>query len=378
MYILTHTKQPDTQTALWDWQQEIDLTKPTINTKMVIQYTYTTVPNQNEAAILQPKIQKNKDYLKTMLFTTPFQALQGLDPDTQYYEFNIPKSSGGVRTITAPSPILKKAQKSIVQGLQHLNLYPHNAVHSYMPGRGIQSALQIHQQNESKWFLKLDIKNFFPSITGLLLQQNLIIYANYAMLVNLTNLSFNEQDNFYKILCYKNALPQGSPASPYLSNLVLFNFDCWLTNVLQGYGRSIVYTRYADDLLISAPEAFTDLKTCLIDTIELYLKQDYKMLLNKDKIRYGTSSGKNWNLGLMLNKDNNITIGHKKKQRLKIAINNLYRAHLAETVNQKQAYKVFGQIAHFQHIEPDYAEYVLTKYENKFNISLATLHKKYG
>ena len=44
--------------------------------------------------------------------------------------------------------------------------------------------------------------------------------------------------------------------------------------------------------------------------------------LNREKSRCGSIAGSNWNLGLMLNKDNNITIGHKNKMKLKAKINN--------------------------------------------------------
>ena len=44
--------------------------------------------------------------------------------------------------------------------------------------------------------------------------------------------------------------------------------------------------------------------------------------LNKEKTRYGSSAGQNWNLGVMLNKDNNITIGHKAKKRFQAMLSN--------------------------------------------------------
>lgn len=46
------------------------------------------------------------------------------------------------------------------------------------------------------------------------------------------------------------------------------------------------------------------------------------------KTRYGSSAGSNWNLGVMLNKDNNITIGHKKKRQ--------FQAMLSSYVLDKQ------------------------------------------
>lgn len=36
--------------------------------------------------------------------------------------------------------------------------------------------------------------------------------------------------------------------------------------------------------------------------------------IKSEKTRYGSSAGSNWNLGVMLNKDNEITVGYKKKR----------------------------------------------------------------
>jgi hypothetical protein len=147
--------------------------------------------------------------------------------------------------------------------------------------------------------------------------------------------------------------------------------------------NEVCYTRYADDLLISSPYQFD--KDEIINNINGILKY-YGMTISAHKTRYGSSSGRNWNLGLMLNKDNNITIGHEKKQILKSRIYNFMKA-LSEVPNWKElpllpdflreeAPKLFGFISHFLNVEPEYALFVLTKYENKFNILIKDIYKK--
>ena len=84
-----------------------------------------------------------------------------------YYEFKIPKASGGLRTITAPKEDLKVVQAGIAKHLvKDCKLIFHNSVHSYTKHRNCLTALQAHQKRNAKYFLKLDIKDFFPSCTS--------------------------------------------------------------------------------------------------------------------------------------------------------------------------------------------------------------------
>lgn len=82
--------------------------------------------------------------------------------DDCYTSFRIPKRTGGFRTIDAPSEELKKIQRNLAYFFQHdLGALAHEAAHAYVKGRSPKTSLEVHQANHSKWFLKLDIKDFF-------------------------------------------------------------------------------------------------------------------------------------------------------------------------------------------------------------------------
>ena len=98
----------------------------------------------------------------------------------------------------------------------------------------------------SRWIYSLDLRDFFPSITESQVKSALqaIGYSERAAVL-ITN------------LCTLNGvLPQGSPASPVLSNLVFMQTDV----VLEGIAKTekVRYSRYADDLVFSGENAPTE------------------------------------------------------------------------------------------------------------------------
>ena len=110
-------------------------------------------------------------------------------------------------------------------------------------------------------------------------------------------------------------LPQGTPISPLITNIMMIPVDFKLANTLRDFNHQrYVYTRYADDFLVSSKYKFRikNIEDFIVETLKSF---DAPFTLNREKTRYGSSSGSNWNLGLMLNKDNEITVGYQAKRR---------------------------------------------------------------
>lgn len=118
---------------------------------------------------------------------------------------------------------------------------PNDASYAYRKGRGIKQCVEQHLQ--SKGFLKYDIKKFFNSIK---LEKLVKCFAE----------KFHIDESFltqlYKALdiCfYEDMLPLGLVMSPVLSDIYMNEFDVRMAGKLAA--KSMVYTRYADDILIS-------------------------------------------------------------------------------------------------------------------------------
>ena len=90
--------------------------------------------------------------------------------------------------------------------------------------------------------------------------------------------------------------------------------DHYIAKTAREMTPHLVYTRYADDIILSSDLAFNwrEVQDTIVDIVANKFHAPFS--LNTAKTRYGSSAGRNWNLGVMLNSDNQITIGHSKKK----------------------------------------------------------------
>lgn len=283
----------------------------------------------------------------------------------QYYEFKIPKRSGGLRTINAPNEQFKQALSQVKDIFeQDLRCLAHNSAYAYTKNRSTIDAITVHQKNNSNWYLKIDLTDFFPSCNPIL------IYTLLKNLYPFYYFSENANNNLKKIIkvcCLNNGLPQGTPMSPLLTNLIMVPYDYLINNRLKrGTGEHFVYTRYADDILISSKATFE------WKAIEQQLTEILSPFrINHTKTRYGSKAGSNWNLGLMLNKDNNITLGSKRKKEINAMLNNFINDFVNKKIkwSKEDVQHLQGCLSYLQQIEPDYYTYIVNKYQTKYKIS---------
>ena len=161
-------------------------------------------------------------------------------PDRYYRSFSIPKRKGGTREIAIPYPALMMVQKWIYKTLLLPQTVFPECVTGFMPGCSIRDNAYPHIG--SPVILKMDIKDFFPSIT-----------INRVISV-FQNLGYHKKLSYaLAALCCRNgSLPQGAPTSPILSNIIAKRID----KRILGFARSVglTYTRYADDITLSGEE----------------------------------------------------------------------------------------------------------------------------
>ena len=170
-------------------------------------------------------------------------------PLKHYRTFAIPRGNGRPpRIINAPKIGLKAIQSWLA--LHWVRKYDHHPnSFGFVPGKSHVHAARCHAGAE--WVISIDIENFFPSI-----QKDRVLEA----LVRLGYKVGDGAELLTNLLCFNNALSQGSPASPVLSNVVLGALDERLASLALNVGA--IFTRYADDIVFSGrgklPEGVLD------------------------------------------------------------------------------------------------------------------------
>ncbi|WP_009633872.1 reverse transcriptase family protein [Synechocystis sp. PCC 7509] len=172
-----------------------------------------------------------------------------------YIRFTIPKKTGGSRSISAPMPKLKESQKWILVNILN-KLELHEAAHGFRRDRSIVSNALPHVKQDV--IINFDLKDFFPSISyrrvkGLFqsLGYSEAAATIFGLLCTELEVEAVELDGkTYYVANSDRHLPQGSPASPAITNLLCRRLDRRLTLMAENLG--FTYTRYADDLTFSA------------------------------------------------------------------------------------------------------------------------------
>jgi len=258
-------------------------------------------------------------------FNRSTEELRKVERHSLYHSFFIPKRNGGKRHIDAPLPDLMEALRRLkvmfekdfyapCAGNTIVPAWYHTSAFAYIPGRCPKDAAKRHQSNESKWFGKLDFSNFFGTTTLDFTMHMLSMIFPFCEICK----TEHGREELYKAVelgFLDGVLPQGTPLSPTLTNIIMLPIDFKLSNAFRNYkGQTFIYTRYADDITISSRYTFSirEIEDFVIKTLGDF-GAPYR--LNREKTHYGSSAGSNWMLGVMLNKDNQITVGYKKKQR---------------------------------------------------------------
>jgi len=164
------------------------------------------------------------------------------------------------REIHIPEPSLLGIQQWIAREILS-NTAPHPASFAYHPNS--QPVYAASRHCGCKWLLKVDIEDFFHSISERMVYDvfvslgytNLFSFelARITTMVRQENTSDKVSDKWTSIPSYYypniGFLPQGAPTSPMLSNLVMKSLDERLDSLSRS--RGFKYTRYADDLAFS-------------------------------------------------------------------------------------------------------------------------------
>ncbi|MEM9190418.1 MAG: reverse transcriptase family protein [Myxococcota bacterium] len=173
-----------------------------------------------------------------------------------YRRIEIPKRSGGVRLICAPSPQLRRVQRRILRKV--LDKVPvHDAAHGFRKGRSVATHAALHAGR--RVVVSFDLVDFFPSVHYF---RVVGLFASLGFDLSLARFGAHEEhrgvaETLARLCIYAENprhrgagfAPQGAPTSPAIANLVCRRMDSRLSGLAERIGGH--YSRYADDLTFS-------------------------------------------------------------------------------------------------------------------------------
>ncbi len=198
----------------------------------------TALQNASSLKELAPLLDIPASALSYTLYKIPLQQ--------RYTFFSIPKKGGGTRDITAPIDRLKALQRSLANLLTDCRAEIEEKTPRKIVSHGFRSGASIstnaYQHRKRRYLLNLDLEDFFPTLNfgrvrGYFIKNNdFLLHPSVATVIA-------------QIACDGTALPQGSPCSPIISDLLGHLLDVRLSQLAKKY--KCTYSRYADDLSFS-------------------------------------------------------------------------------------------------------------------------------
>ena len=177
--------------------------------------------------------------------STLIHTLYRLPEASKYRSFTIPKKSGGERTIHAPVGKIKAYQWALSKILYDCDdeIQPSRGKplsHAFRHGQSIVTNAALHKNR--RFVLNIDLQDFFSTFTFPRVRGFFIKDQSFALKPGCATI-------LAQLACYEGALPQGSPCSPIISDLVARILDQRLARFAKLH--RVTYSRYADDITFS-------------------------------------------------------------------------------------------------------------------------------
>lgn len=228
--------------------------------------------------------------------------------EKRYRTFEIPKKKKGeFRRISSPVRQLMIIQYYIKLILDSL-YEPKECVMGFVKKRSVVDNAKKHINK--CYLLNLDIKDFFPSVSQEMILESLVhlpYQLNYSVAFMIARLCCIRTEDDRKVL------PQGSPTSPILANMVCEKLDNAIKNLAKQF--SLDYTRYADDMTFSGQyNAFKD-EVGFMEGLNRILEQ-HGFKINPDKKRTQKHGSRQEVTGIIISTKTNVRRKYIKELRV--------------------------------------------------------------
>jgi RNA-directed DNA polymerase len=276
------------------------------------------------------------------------------DKVLHYVTFAVPKRSGGERLIMAPKKRLKTVQRKLHEMV--INKLPVSAhAHGFVPGKSVKSNATMHQGRPV--ILKLDIKDFFPSVhlgrvRGLLVSVGYSYVVATAMACLMTEairqpVKSGEQTLYVPV--GSRFCVQGAPTSPGICNAVLHRMDRRLGGLARRMGCT--YSRYADDLTFSGA---ADMKVAVVHAMAKRIVEAEGFEVNGKKTKVSRKGSKQEVTGVNV-AGGELGISRKNRRKVRAAVHQLKKLVPDSPEFMEKKMQVLGKLAWVGMINPGQA-----------------------
>lgn len=280
----------------------------------------------------------------------------------RYKKYYISKRNGGRREISQPAKELKILQRILVSHVLS-DLPLHECAMAYRKGKSIKDNAYVHKENGA--LKKYDFSDFFLSIKETDWRKFCFdrgIFRDAEDLWVSTQVLFHRAEGRPYL-----RLAIGAPSSPHISNLIMYNFDRKIKEVMAR--DKVTYTRYADDLTFSAK------RTGNLLLVDQALKRvmrtvSYPRLkLNSDKTVTATKKTRRVVTGLVLSNEGAISIGHEQKKKIRAAVHHASQ----ELLDKTQLKSLSGMLSYIKSVEPDFIDRLAAKYGHELVLRICSV-----
>lgn len=280
-----------------------------------IKLKFSAIENRDDLLVLI-------NYTKTSLYgdkVKPFtlkQLTYFAHPENcknRYKTFSIKKKSGGDRQINSPADGLRSILR-VLNVIFQCCAIPHETANGFVLNKSIVTNAKRHLNKH--YVYNIDLKDFFHSF-----DRNRV---KMALMREPFSLNGDKEPVAFIIasLCthpllinesLKVVLPQGSPTSPTLTNLLCLNLDRRLNGLAKKIGAD--YSRYADDITFSSHRNVFNSET-FIKELKRIIEVDQDLRINDKKTRLQKFGFRQEVTGLTVNEKVNVQKRYVKQVRM--------------------------------------------------------------
>jgi len=251
-----------------------------LNRRNVMRAYRQVVTNKGSAGVdgmpvkeLYEYLTKNRERIETELRQGKYlpQAILGVE---------IPKSNGKTRLLGIPTAIDRLLQQAVGQVIAiKFEMDFEDYSYGFRPNRNAQQAVLKSQEYINSGYqhiVDIDLKSFFDEVDHCILLQLLYRKIKCPLTLRLIRKWLRAPILINgKLVKRRKGVPQGSPLSPLLSNIILNELDKELEK------QGLRYVRYADDFSIYTKSNYAARK--IGNNIYLFLKNKLKLPINREK-----------------------------------------------------------------------------------------------